>query len=359
MRAPILVLALALAAPAWVQTAAQPEPDPTQLAPEGELGPAMEPVVNEQEVARRSRVYARVGDVRVTVGDIEDQIATQSPFLRGRYRDPARLREIADGLVRMELLAREAERRGYGENQVVQQSTKQLLVQQLIRTEFDQRITRASIPAADVAAYYAEHEAEFVTAEMVRAAHILLETEEAAAALVDEARAADASDFRRLVRENSLDTETKLRGGDLRYFTRDGHPVGARGDDPPVDEQIVAATFALETLGQVSDPVAVGENYAIIKLTGRREREVRTAEQADEGIRVQLWRERRQEAIDEFVQTLRRQASVEVQSERMRNIHLAPIDPAEGFPRQAQPTGMTSEMSPATMEPAPSESAME
>ena len=311
-------------------------------------GAADAPERSEQDVARRARIYARVGEVSISVGDIEDQIAQQAPFLRDRYRDPARLRELADGLVRMELLAREAKRREYDRNPVVEQATKQMLVQNLLRTEFDERITRESIPAADVLAYYEAHEDEFVRPAMVRASHILFDTRPEAEALLVEARAADASGFRALVRDHSKDTETKLRGGDLRYFTQDGRPPGGRPDDPPVAEAIVAAAFALTELGEVSDPIAVGENFSLVKLTGSREREVRTLEQAEDGIRLRIWRERRQEAIDEFVADLRQRAHVESFVERMRDIHLAPVEPAEGLPRHGMDEGVAPEETPST-----------
>lgn len=278
---------------------------------------------SEADEARRARVYATVGDVRITVGRIEDEIAQQSPFLRARYRDPAKLRELADSLVRFELLARQAERDGYGDNPIVVRSVKQSVVQHLIKTEFDERITRESITDAEVQAYYDAHLDEFGRPEMVRASHVLLATREEADALLAEARQADARQFRELARRSSIDTETKLRGGDLRYFTRNGLPAGARDDDTPVDPAIVAAAFELGEVGDtVAAPVAVGEHWSLVKLTGRRAAEQRTIEQASEGIRLRLWRETRQRSIDEFVDRLRREHPPELHVERMRPIRL-------------------------------------
>ncbi|MCB9631490.1 MAG: peptidyl-prolyl cis-trans isomerase [Sandaracinus sp.] len=280
-------------------------------------------VRSEADEARRARVYATIGDVRITVGRIEDEIAAMSPFLRARYRDAAKLRELADSLVRFELLAREAESAGYGDRPVVTRSVKQAIVQNLIKTEFDERITRESVTAEEVQAYYDAHAEEFGRPEMVRASHVLLATREEAQALLEEARAADARQFRELARRHSIDTETKLRGGDLRYFTRNGLPAGAREDDTPVDPAIVEATFSLGDVGSVvTEPIAVGEHWSLVKLTGRRAAEQRTVEQASEGIRLRLWREKRQHAIDEFVDGLRRDHPPEIHADRMRPIRL-------------------------------------
>ena len=305
----------ATAAPTSAMDPTSPSPTPPTPTP-----PAAR---TEADEARRARVYATVGDVRITVGRIEDEIAQMSPFLRARYRDPAKLRELADSLVRFELLAREAERDGYGDRQVVQRSVKQAIVQNLIKTEFDERVTRDSITAEEIQAYYDSHQDEFGRPAMVRASHVLLTTREEADALLAEARAADARQFRELARRHSIDTETKLRGGDLRYFTQSGLPAGARDDDTPVDPAIVTAAFALREVGDVvSAPIAVGEHWSLVKLTGRRDAEQRTIEQASEGIRLRLWREKRQRAIDEFVDGLRRTHAPELHPDRMRPIRL-------------------------------------
>ncbi|MDH5491103.1 MAG: peptidyl-prolyl cis-trans isomerase, partial [Myxococcales bacterium] len=277
-----LVSALLCTAVAFAQPA-----DPTDLA-DPIAAPAGVEARSEEDIARRSKVYATIGEATITVGEIEDAINAQSPFLRVRYREPAKMQELAENLIRFELLAAEAERRGYGEHAAVVRSVGQNAVQQLIRREFDQRITPDSIPEEDVRAYYAAHREEFARPEMVRASHILLGSEEEAQQVLTKVREADARTFRQLAREQSVDTETKLRGGDLRFFTREGRPPGSR--DAAVDATIVEAAFAIAEVGQVgAAPVQVGEHWSVIKLTGRRPAEERAFEESARGIRLRLW----------------------------------------------------------------------
>ncbi|MAC26025.1 MAG: hypothetical protein CMN31_14295 [Sandaracinus sp.] len=319
-------------ATAMEATAMDPTAPTSAMVAEGAPSPAR----SAADEARRARVYAEVGEVTITVGDIEDAIAKQSPFLRTRYRDPRRLRELADSLVRFELLARAAEERDYDENPVVVRAVKQIAVQQLIEREFDRRITRESITDEEIQAYYDAHADEFSRPEMVRASHILLASRDDAEELLNEARDADARGFRQLAREHSIDTETKLRGGDLRYFTRDGRAAGAREDDTPVDATLVEAAFGVEEVGGVArEPVRVGEHWSIVKLTGRRPAETRSLEQASEGIRLRLWREKRQNAIDTFVSELRQAHPPEMHADRMRAIRLDPAAPGERLPTGA------------------------
>lgn len=300
------------------------------------------PERSEQDEARRLRTYARVGDVVIRVGDLEDRIAAQSAFVREELRDRARLAEFAEGIVRSELLAREAARREYDQLAVVRQAYRESLVQNLLRKEIDESITRESISAQDVEAHFQRHQEEFARPAMRRAAHLVVATLAEANELLAEARETDVRGFRDLVRRHSTDTETKYRGGDLRYFRRDGRSPaaptarredgpGGREPDPPVDAAIVAAAFALETVGDLSEPIAIGENFSIVKLTGAREEESPALADVQDGIRLQLWRQRRQSAIDAMVMRLREAAGVEVHSERLRAIRLDPVEPAEAF----------------------------
>lgn len=355
-------VALLLAFGSGSALAQAPEPSETETPETEAPQTAADEGPSEQDEARRARTYARMGDMRLTVGDLEDQIALQAPIMREQLRQPRRLQEFADGLVRSMLLAQEAERRGYGENTAVKRAYKESLVQNIIRVQIDEQNTRQSISDEDINAYFEAHAEEFRRPAMSRAAHILFESREAAEAVLEEARAADARGFRNLVREHSIDTETKFRGGDLRYFMRNGRSPSAtapvreegpatREPDPPVDSVIVEAAFALQTVGDVSDVVQTGEYFSIVKLTGRRLEEQRTLASAADGIRVKLWRERRSEAMSEFSRGLRREATVEIQSDLLRSIHLDPIEAAPAFPghgemmrQRASSMGSTSAM---------------
>lgn len=279
--------------------------------------------LSAEDRARRAKVVARVGEETITVGDVEDAVNEQSPFMRARYRDPAQLRDFVQSMVRFELLARAAERSEVSEDPEVQRVVKQNAVQQLVRREFDQRITPESIPDEDIEGYYESHPEEFHRPELRRAAHIQVASRDDAERLLTKAREADAREFRRLAREHSLDPETRLRGGDLRYFDEDGAARNRR--DPHVGEALAAAAFALEEVGDVvEEPIQVGERWSILKLTGRRPAESRSLTQASPTIRLRLWRQRRQQEMEDFVARLRREANVETHPDRLRPIRLDP-----------------------------------
>ncbi|MCC7537729.1 MAG: peptidyl-prolyl cis-trans isomerase, partial [Deltaproteobacteria bacterium] len=173
--------------------------------------------------------------------------------------------------------------------------------------------------------------------EMRRISQIIVASRDEATRILEKARTADARAFRQLAQEHSTDRETKLRGGDVRYFPQTNE---RRPEDPEVPEPIVRATFGIENIGDVSaQPVEVGSGrWAIVKLTGRRPAEHRTLEQAEPSIRNRLWRERRQSTIDEFVADLRRRANVEVHEELLNLIVLSAGED-EAIPGLGTPPG--------------------
>jgi parvulin-like peptidyl-prolyl isomerase len=93
------------------------------------------------------------------------------------------------------------------------------------------------------------------TKTMLHAAHILVESEEEAQAVLD--RLAAGEEFEVIAAEVSIDASTAYRGGDLGWFSR-GQMV------EPFEE----AAFALE-VGEISEPVQTDYGWHIIKLYDR------------------------------------------------------------------------------------------
>jgi peptidyl-prolyl cis-trans isomerase C len=326
----LLSLGLALLALPAIAAAQVPDPTRPELRPEPTAVPS-----SPEETARRAQVVARVGDVSITLGQVEDEVNHQSPFMRIRFQSGTALREHVEEMIRVELLAREAERRGFADDPEVTDAVRQSSVQLLIRHDFDDRITAASIPADDVREYYEQHPAEFHQPEMRRASQIVLATRLEADALVAETSHADARTFRQLVTQHSADTETRIRGGDLRYFDADGHTPNAADPDVPIEA--ARAAFALTNVGDVSGVIAEGERFAIVELTGLRAAEDRTLSQADTAIRSRLWRTTRQAALETFVDGLRERIPTEVFYDRSRGIHMEPPERSSADPLPADP----------------------
>lgn len=298
--------------------------------------------VSPQEEARRARVFARVGQEVITVGDIEDELSRVAPFLRERYQDPAQLHAFAMEMLDRRLLVREAEVQGFHEHTEVRRAIRENLTQELYRDVTD----ALQVTDAEVASYFEEHSEEFHSPEERRAALILLRSEMEAEALLEAARAADTAAFVELVRQHSTDDESKRRGGDLFYFMRDGHTrgtprrtardrlvAGEPGERPgerDVDMAIVNAVFEMDELGSVVGPVPVGSSFAILRLTGLREASRRDQGAEASQIRATLMSQKRQEAMLSLARGLERDAALEIERGLLGLVEVD-TDPRSGF----------------------------
>ena len=262
----------------------------------------------------------------VTVAELQDVVARQSPWMRKAYLEEGKLEELLDKTIRFQLLWREAERRGLADHPDVRQVVDQNTVQVLMKTQFDDAVSAEAIPADEVKQYYEAHRDEFLRPALRRASQIVLATMDEAKAELDEVRELDVRGFRERARAKSIDEASKVRGGDLRYFTAEGKGQGEATEDVPA--AVAHAAFALKTVGDVAPlPVAVEGGFAIVKLTGERPAVERTLEIADQTIRQRLWRDRRQAAIDAFVETLQQKIKPEIHPELLSLIDVPTAAP--------------------------------
>ncbi len=281
--------------------------------------------------ARRARIVATVGTETITVGELEDSINARSLRARMRFGDPAVLREFADEQVKNELLYQGAKKLGYGSDPLVRQFVDQTLVQLYVRKEFQEATTPESVPDEAVATYYEEHSDEFRRPEMRRARHILVASKKEAADIVQQLGSGEGPAFRALAKERSLDTETKLRGGDLLYFTADGALVG-KPDGAGIDPTLAKAAFELPKTRELSKPLDLGDGkWSILELTGIRPERIQTLEQASAAIRRKIWRDEREAALTKTMNDLRAELEPQTFPERMNAVVLErtgePIEP--------------------------------
>lgn len=290
--------------------------------------PAAAPADDAARTARRAQVFSRLGDVTLTLGEIEDDIQRRSPFARRQFEDRERLVAHARELFRAKLLAHAAEERGYGEKPSVRTLVDRHLVAAVVRRQVDELNGPTQITAEDARAYFDSHQELFVRAEQRRVSHILVESREAAAALLTQVRAGDLRVFRRLAQSESLDTETNQRGGDLGFFAADGRAAG--GTDVAVNETIAQLAFTLTREEPVArEPLELtttaGLRYSVVRLTGIREGASPSFEDVEASVRRRLAVERRDGAYRAYITRLREQHQVQMQPlEVLRAITLPP-----------------------------------
>lgn len=287
-----VVAAAALGAPLIAQTASSPKDDAAAKQP------TSAPAVAPQEVV------LTVGDDKVTAKEFDDFIGDLPPQVQMMAQGPAK-RMVADELVKVKLLAQEAEKRGLEKSPKFQRQM-QLMKEQLLASEVANS-EQQSVDDAAIKKYYDEHPAEF---EQVKARHILIRsgvpastqpgakpvTDEEAKAKIEAVRKRivdGKEDFAKVAKEVSDDKHSGEEGGELGTF---GH-----GMMVPQFEQ---AAFALKP-GEISQPVKTQFGYHLIEV------EEKTKQPFDQ-VKDELKQKLGPEKVDQLVNELKKKNKVEL-----------------------------------------------
>jgi len=292
------------------------------------------------EAADREKVVAKVGDVDITVCDVTDALNKMSPYLRKAYEAPQKRQQFLDNMIRFELIAQEAERRGYANDEEVQRVRKQMMIQRLNK-ELQESVRLSDITEEEMRAYYEEHEADYHKAEMVRIARVLLDSEAEATKILNlaKSKASDSRYFRQLAREHSIDEQTKEHGGDLPYFPS----VADRQEgDPEIDPALVEAAFTLDMRDPLySKVVKSADGWNVIRLRGRRKARDLAFDDVKRQIRHRLHRDKLRDVRDQLVAKLRKSAKIVVYEDELATVHIEmPAEPPPGAKGMPGPADM-------------------
>jgi peptidyl-prolyl cis-trans isomerase C len=275
------------------------------------------PKLPNQSAEELNTPLAQIDDTTITLGDFQERINRQSPYIRARYTSLEQKKEFLDSLVRFEVLAKEAYRRGMDKDPEVVRTMKQVMIQKLMRDEFDSKVTADTVSDAEIKAYYDQNLSEYVKPEEVRVSAIIVKNKAQAERIAIEARG-DAGKtnkgFRDLVMKYSADEDSKLRGGDLRYFD-------ATSKDVP--GPVIKGAFLLFNTGDVSPAVDAGNGtWYVMKQTGRRKSVTKGLDEAKAQIRNKLFREKRLQAQKDFVDGLRKKSTINVNDQNLAKVRI-------------------------------------
>jgi peptidyl-prolyl cis-trans isomerase D len=201
-------------------------------------------------------------------------------------------RELAYGIVPIQEFVEqvnvdEAEvRQYYDDNEAAYTAPEQIKLN-YIELSVDQLAQGIQFNEDDLKKYYADNQNQFVGPEQRRASHILVEGDDDAALekITNIQNRLNDEDFATVAKETSQDTGSASTGGDLGFFGRDVM-------DPAFEE----AVFALQNVGDVSEPVKTEFGYHLIKLTGIQKPEGKTFAQARDEVE-RLYRRQQAESV--------------------------------------------------------------
>jgi peptidyl-prolyl cis-trans isomerase C len=274
-------------------------------------------IKSTQDNSELGQVVAKVDDNVITVGDVQERINKQSPFIRSRYTTLEKKKEFLDNLIRFEVMAAEAQKRGYDKDPEVIRVMKQQMISKFLQKDFESKLKVEDVPDADVEKYYAAHPEEFNRKDEVRVSQIVLKDKAKADKVAAEVRAlpkgptADQKPFRDLVAKYSEDEDSKQRSGDLTFFDK---------DSVAYPKPLVDAAFKLTEVGDVAGPIKTDKGYHIIKLTQKKPGFTRPLAEVKRQIQQRLFRDLRTKTMDTFIADLRQKAKIDIYEDKLNKV---------------------------------------
>jgi len=280
-------------------------------------------------------VVAKGDGFTITADDFKARLDEQSPFLRARFSTIEKKKEFLDNLVRMEVLAREAEKQGFRNDPEVQRTLRTIMVQKMIQKSFSSDPGSADVPDADVQKFYDEHPADYHRPKRLRAAlvafnaaagapdrakKLALAKKTLAALQAAEKDKKDPAAFAKAVTALSEDAATKGMGGDIGLKTQEEV-------EKTYPKELSAALFAAAKAGDLVGVVEAPQALYIAKVTMVQDEVNRTLDQVKPQIVARLAREKRSKEFDEWVKKLRDQAKVTIDEQALAAIEVPAAPP--------------------------------
>jgi len=255
------------------------------------------PAAHAQEAA------ARMGSVVLTTAELQTLLDTQPPELhRAILASPAALEQTIRADIVRRAVAADAQSRGWDKRPDVALRVN-AAQEEVIATTYVIEITRPPAdypPAAEVETYYEENRARLVSPKRYRLAQIHV------ARPADKTAAHDA-----VQKAGELAAKARVPGADFAAIARTGseHQSATSGGDsgwiaesamvPPVRQAV-----SRMTKGQVSDLIATGDGWQVIKLLDVAEPGPATLDEVRPQIVATLRRERAQQLEREYLDAL-------------------------------------------------------
>jgi len=268
--------------------------------------------------------------------------------------DAARRRAVVDRLLVPELQrAAEARARGLDKRPRTADRLRDLYSRAMDADLARQTAEQQPVTEADVQKYFDDHRDRFETPRRIRIWRILVNDEALAKKIIAESQGAPGpAKWRSFARDNSIDTATKFRDGDLGFVRADG---GTETPQLRVDPALFAAVDKLAD-GQIApEPVKVQAGIAVVWRRGSLPPITRTVAQETSAIRTLLTRQRLEKARQDLIAELRKQYLKALDTQLLELLPDAMFAPAEAPARTLPPLPSGSPAAAGAAKPEPGE----
>ncbi len=270
-----------------------------------------------------SQAVAVVNGEVLSLAEFDRRISTLAAFAQARFSTVESKQDYLVDVVQFEVLADEAEQRGFGNNALTLQAMKGVMAGDLLENELRNRIRVGETAENALESKPLDEIGEKSAVEERRLIVLSADTEEEAAAFraqIEDREYATVADrvqsFRILAHRYSTERVSADRGGDTGFIAVDDLKRKKLGEQ----------AFVLTEIGELSMPYEIDDEWQLAMFFEKRavQSPVVSAEDALAQARRDLFEQRRDAVRAEFVDDLMRSADVEVFSERLAELPLSP-----------------------------------
>jgi parvulin-like peptidyl-prolyl isomerase len=265
-----------------------------------------EAVVLSPQVDRPGDVVARVNGVPILRQEVERQL------------EPGQsARDGVKALVRRELLAQEAARRGLTRHPSVLRAQRRAMANLLLRRHFAPRFTKKDIPKELLVKSYEMNKLHFVRPELRRVTHILVNADRRNTDDYHRRAVRVARKVREIAASGPL-TEQEFK--QIAGMMREQHTlmsiraeVGTTGRHGYTLEPFAKAAFALKRKGEISPVVATRHGYHVLYLVDIYPPRNISLEEADAQLRDRVFKQAKEQAFLRWAEDLERRHKARVE----------------------------------------------
>ncbi len=261
----------------------------------------VEPVARVK-VAKPKQVLAEGEDIRLTAADVGSAINEQLPWLQASRQQPRTVEQLAERMLELQLLAREACRRGVGNKAEVKRELDLVLARAYLARQL-KSVRQRKPSQAHLKRYYKRNIKLFTRPARVLVLGIATEKLGNAQRYARWSKRASSKRFASLAKRRSLERRPYPPGSNGGWICKEGCSK--------VDEALVQGAFSMDKKGQVVIAQDAKERYWVLRYGGRKEEDIVPFEQVEPAIHGLIRREREEKATARLIKRLKRRYKVE------------------------------------------------
>ncbi len=231
-----------------------------------------------------------------TTRDIFNVYTDINPYRRPPFSKPAQVEQFLDRNVSRILISRLGRERGYHRKESVreqvQEKREELMIQKMRNEGYKENI---DLTEEELRTYYEKNPQKFEKNAQVSVQEIMLDTRAQAEKIAERAKKGES--FDRLASMYTIRAKTKSKKGKLGYISKNQYGIVGRR--------------AIEMkAGEISDPIANGTQYSVIKILDRRDGELQDFKDVKGEIERILRNEKKRDAYNVWLEGLREKTPV-------------------------------------------------